>query len=177
MIISTQYAIITQQFFIFFSARGLFFGTFSLQINAPSRHDGCAEQMSQEQHQQRRLTSSLYVSLSTQSCLTNKTQTIKSLILKTTNGNVWSVGLIDALSSQMRHSICKRASSCLTDILKSVWNRPWFNSSMKWWESPSLYPITSDCPALHHVVFHVFCHGWCEQFWSKHLTSEHFPVV
>lgn len=62
------------------------------------------------------------VSLSAKCCVTNEKQIIKNNNL---TENIWqsidkSVGLVAALSSQMRRNIYKSASIHLTDILKYI---------------------------------------------------------
>lgn len=97
---------------LFFGLRLIFFQIFPLRTNKSSSHDSCAEQMSclPQQHQQRWLTSSLSVSLSTECCFTNETQRIKTIfadnirqsIDRWTSWTSWTSLVVAALLSSMR---------------------------------------------------------------------------
>lgn len=103
-----------------FDPRLIFFHTFALRPNASSTHH-CRRMDSDSRLPSNNNFNSngcQAVSLGAKFCLTNETQIIKNNNL---TESIWqsigkSVGLVAALSSQMRHNICKSASIYLTDV-------------------------------------------------------------
>lgn len=95
-------------------------------------------------------------------------------IVKATYGKL---SPFSALSSPMISNIWRKLLNYLTDILKCIQKRPCSDSSMRRRD----YPKPSQCPVktffrylFSSVSVAHRCHGWCEEFWSKHFTSQPF---
>lgn len=139
--------------------------TIALWTNVSSNHDGCVQRTSrfpQQEHQQQGI-KKLIICVSQHRASTDQ-QDVKATILD------WS--------SQMRRSVCKRASNRPTDILQYAQNRPWNSFNPSRWGGESLsnpHPKPWKGPFKNFFVnSHVSEEFWFERSYQNIL---HFRVT